>query len=162
MMNIILQGLFAIGATAGFSIIFHVPAKTIPVCSIVGGLGWALYEFIIGYDSTNAMVASFFAAALVGLLSEICARVFKEAATLFTIPGIMPLVPGIYIFRSMEAMLNGNTSTTTYGIDCLKIAAAIAFGLLAVGAVFKILHAMHAKTIEVTNDVIEAIKRPSK
>ena len=53
---------------------------------LIGGLAWSCYQICLYYNA-SAVVGCFIAACLVGLLSDICSRVFKEAATIFIIPG---------------------------------------------------------------------------
>ena len=44
MMHLLTQFLLALFATAGFCVIFRVPVRHIPICMIIGGLGWVTYE----------------------------------------------------------------------------------------------------------------------
>lgn len=160
MNEILLQGILAFIATVGFCIIFRVPIRLIPVCALVGAQAWSLYEFIFNYGSQNQIIATFAAAGLVGLLSDFFARVIKEAATLFIIPGILPLVPGSYIFYTMQALLDNDMSRLSiYGPDTLKIAAAIALGLLVEGAITNVLHTVYHTTKRVTSDVAGVFRK---
>lgn len=105
MSDLLLQFIYALFATCGFAIIFRVPLKHFPVCMIIGGLAWSCYQICLYYNA-SAVVGCFIAACLVGLLSDICSRVFKEAATIFIIPGMISLVPGYNIYYTMEALLS--------------------------------------------------------
>lgn len=160
MSGLLFQGLVAAGGTAGFCILFRVPIREIPVCALIGALGWILYNVVLlaGYD--NKVAATFLAAVLVGLLSEIAARILKEPTTLFTVPGVLPLVPGFHIFKAMEAVMNDNMDSGESWVTLtFKLAAAIALGLLAIGAVFNVVHAIYTKTKYVTTDMIDSLKK---
>lgn len=160
MNEILIQGILAFAATVGFCIIFRVPIRLIPVCALAGALAWSLYELVYNFGSHNQIIATFAAAGLVGLLADVFARVLKEAATIFIIPGILPLVPGAYIFYTMEALIENNMAdVSSYGPDTLKIAAAIALGLLVEGAVTSVIHAIYHKTVRVTSDVMGVFRR---
>ncbi|MBQ0079481.1 MAG: threonine/serine exporter family protein [Eubacterium sp.] len=159
MSEIIIQTLLAAGGTMGFCVLFHVPIRHIPVCGIIGGCAWGLYQLIILNNASSPVMATFMAAALVGLLSDLASRIIKEAATIFIIPGILPLVPGAYIFYAMQALVrNDMMDTSTYLTDTIKLAAAIALGLLAVGAVTKSLREITKKTADAVLESVETFK----
>jgi len=157
--HVLLQTLFAVIGTIGFCILFHVPTRHIPVCGIIGGLAWCLYQVLIGYGDWRIVAATFMAAALVGFLSDVASHIFKEAATVFVIPGILPLVPGAYIFYTMQALIRDDMSATgIHATETLKLAAATALGLLVVGAVTQVLRAIYHKTSDAIKDGTEVIK----
>ena len=138
MSDLLLQFIYALFATCGFAIIFRVPLKHFPVCMIIGGLAWSCYQICLYYNA-SAVVGCFIAACLVGLLSDICSRVFKEAATIFIIPGMISLVPGYNIYYTMEALLSSELGDAAkVGSQTLLMAGAIAAGLLVIGAVINV------------------------
>ncbi|MCQ4637606.1 threonine/serine exporter family protein [Anaerovorax odorimutans] len=130
---------FALFATLGFCIIFHVPTRHIPVAACIGGCGWVVYQLFMS-QGTSAIVACFIASCAVGLLSDIASRVFKDASTIFTIPGILCLVPGSGMYNTMAALVSGDLKeAASTGSNTLMMAGSIALGLLAVGAVLRII-----------------------
>lgn len=138
MMDIFLQFIYMLFPTLGFCVLFRVPLKSFPVCIFIGASTWACYQLFLYYNS-SAVVAAFAAACLVGLLSDISSRIFKEAATIFIIPGILCMVPGAGIYNTMLSLLNNDMSgVTENGISTLLIAGAIAVGLLVMGALIRI------------------------
>ena len=148
MMDLTLQFFLALFATLGFSIIFTVPAKCMVPCVVVGGLGWVVYQIVMFYQQ-SPILACFLAACLVGLLSDICSHIFKDASTIFIIPGILCLVPGSNIFKTMEALLRHDVSNTaSIGSETLLMAGAIATGLLVIGAVSRVVLAVIKKTMK--------------
>lgn len=145
MMHLLTQFILALFATLSFSVIFRVPLNKIPACVIIGALGWVTY--VVTFDYLDSPVIGCFAGACtVGLLSSICARVFKEAATVFVIPGILCLVPGFRIYRTMEALLLHNyEDTAEIGVETLLMAGAIAIGLLVMGVVVGLIRIVYRK-----------------
>lgn len=147
MMILLPQFLLALFATLGFAIIFRVPLSKIPICIVVGACGWIAY-LVSDYYFNSPIIGCFLGACLVGLLSIIAAKVFKDAATIFVIPGILCLVPGAKIFSTMEALLkNDLTEMGTVGLQTLLMAGAIAMGLLVIGAVTRIIRSLITKTV---------------
>ncbi len=138
MNDLIMHLIYALFATCGFSILFKVPAKQIPFCMVTGALSWGCYQSGI-YCDISPVMSCFLASCSVGILSEIFARIRKEASTIFTIPGIICLVPGANIYNTMAAMLEQDfTQTASVGTETLMMAGAIAAGLLIIGSLIRI------------------------
>ena len=129
---------FALFATFGFCILFHVPLRCMLPAAAIGGMGWFAYQLLmeLGLGITASV---FIAACLVAMLADICSRLIKEAATVFVIPGILPLVPGSGIYYTMFHFIRGNMDKAgAWGARTLMIAGAIALGLLVVASVIRI------------------------
>lgn len=129
---------FATFATFGFCILFHVPFRCMFPAAAIGGMGWFAYQLLmeLGLGITASV---FIAACLVAMLADICSRLIKEAATVFVIPGILPLVPGSGIYYTMFHFIRGNMDKAgAWGARTLMIAGAIALGLLVVASVIRI------------------------
>ncbi len=139
----------AVFAILGLAIIFRVPVNRIPACVVVGALGWLTYLVADHYLSSPVM-GCFFGACMVGLCSAEASRIFKEAMTIFVIPGILCLVPGAKIFYTMEALIrNDIEDMAEIGVQTLMMAGAIAMGLLVMGALIKVFRALVSKTVTV-------------
>ena len=137
--SLLLQFIYASLATFGFTIIFRVPKNAIVICSLIGGFGWLAYQLASNNGFTSVM-ACFLGACTVALLSDIFSKLLKDAATIFIIPGIMPLVPGSGMYRMMlELIHNDMTGFATEATHTLMSAGAIAVGLLVMGSLLKIL-----------------------
>ena len=107
-------------------------------------LGMLPVQHILRNVPCNVFLASCF----VGVLSEIFARFRKEASTVFTIPGIICLVPGSNIYYTMAAILEQNfNQAASVGTETLMMAGAIAAGLLIVGSLIRILRSVIRRTV---------------
>ncbi len=145
MMDLLTAFCFALLATLGFCFIFHVPNRHIPIASFIGGIGWMLYQAFLS-TGTSVMISCFFAACVVGLLSDTASRLFKDAATIFIIPGILCLVPGSGMYYTMLELVNGNLeAAAATGSQTVMMAGSIALGLLVVGAVIRVFVAIVRK-----------------
>ena len=80
--------------TAAFAVLFHVPAAFYLRCGVIGGCGWLCYRLLMAAGLT-AIPAVFCATVLVVFLSRLSAVVRRCPVTLFLVPGIFPLVPGL-------------------------------------------------------------------
>ena len=89
----------------------------------------------------NPMLAAFFAAFLVAVLSQLFARLFKAPVTVFLVSGILPLVPGVGMYRMVYYLLKGEQSLSSYYFSyTLQIAGMIALAIFVVDSFFKILY----------------------
>lgn len=96
----------------------------------MGGLGWATYTALLPASGVADNRAYFFGALIVAILSEILARVQKKPATIYLVPGLLPLVPGGGMFETMEATVKGNLEEALLlGFSTLTCAGAIALAI---------------------------------
>ncbi|HYE69439.1 MAG TPA: threonine/serine exporter family protein [Anaerovoracaceae bacterium] len=131
--------IYAFCSTVGFSILFHVPKKHIATAGFVGALGWLTYTYFI-VSGSGSVLACFAGSCIVAIISDVFSRAFKDAATIFIIPGILPLVPGANMYYTMLAILEGNvTETASIGTETLLMAGSIAVALLVVASISKLL-----------------------
>lgn len=141
-MMFLIQFIYAFCATTGFAILFHVPKKEILPAGIVGAVGWLVYMYC-NLDGNGVLIGCFMGACVVGLIADIFSRIFKEAATVFIIPGILPLVPGAGMYYTTLYFINGELEmAATRGTETLLMAGSISLGLLVIGAIFKIYYAL--------------------
>ena len=102
-------------------------------CGIVGELpmvvGYWLYDaLLLGLDS--APVAAFVAGVLVGISAEITARLRKGPAIVYATMGVIPLVPGYGLYRTMEYMVQTDyMQALAAGMETALVAGAIALSL---------------------------------
>jgi len=138
---------FAFCTTAGFSILFHVPKKHILSAGFVDAMGWMTYTWFIASGS-GSILSCFAGSCAVALISELFARFFKDAATVFIIPGILLLVPGANMYYTMLAILEGDVErTASVATETILMAGAIAVALLVVASAAKLLALMARKLL---------------
>jgi uncharacterized membrane protein YjjB (DUF3815 family) len=128
-MDYILPCVYAFLATLGFCIVFDIKKPSfLVVASAVGALGWLVFLLLQG--ATSEVLRYFFATIVVSLLAEVSARILKAPATVFLIPGIVPLVPGGGLYYTMTYLLDGDfPGFADKGIQTASYAAAIAAGV---------------------------------
>jgi uncharacterized membrane protein YjjB (DUF3815 family) len=120
-------------------ILFNVKSKNLIWTGLSGALGWVSY-ILMNRATGGVIVATFIGAVAVGLFSESAARIVKSPATVFSIPGIFPLVPGIGAYTTVQYIFENRLSDAARtAVETIASAAAIAFGIMIVYAVFRIL-----------------------
>ncbi|QQY78747.1 uncharacterized membrane protein YjjB (DUF3815 family) [Keratinibaculum paraultunense] len=129
-MSILIKFLFAFLSTIGFAILFDIPKKSIYKSGIAGALSWITF-YIISSFFGSLIVGTFFASVVVGILGELLARHSKKPATVYIIPGIVPLVPGAGMYYTMLALVRKDFFTAiNKGTETFFIAAAISLGII--------------------------------
>ena len=123
----ILFDLVAAGlATASFGLMFRTKCRSLLPGAVIAGVGYIVYDWIV-LGGGSATVASFAAALLIGVLSELAARLLKAPTVVFATMGVIPLVPGYGLYRTMEYIVKADyPSATAVGFETLMIAGAIA------------------------------------
>lgn len=129
-MVIIKQFVFSLLSTIGFAILFSIPRDSILKSGLVGALGWIGFYITSTYLKSN-IAGTFFAAITVGVLGELLARHYKKPATVYIIPGIVPLVPGAGMYYTMLALVDNDFFlAANKGTETFFIASAISIGVI--------------------------------
>lgn len=122
----------AFGATLSFTILFNVPREQYFFCGLTGAIGWVCYMITSEFSGSVAL-ASFVSSVVLTALSRVFAVRRRTPITIFLLCGIFPLVPGAGIYYTAYHFIMGdNGQATAKGIETIKIAVAIALGIVAV------------------------------
>ena len=116
----------------GFSLLFNVHGKGIVFCMLGGVVCWSAYCLteMLGGDE---MMASFIAAFVTAIFSEVMARVRKCPAIGYLVLGLIPLIPGSSLYYTMNYAVRGNMEMFgLQGMKTIEIAGLMAAGILLV------------------------------
>lgn len=131
-MEIVSQVILAFLATICFSTMFNVPKKELVFCGIAGGIGWFFYHTLtmFGFSSISS---NFFGAFFIAYFSRLFSKIRRCPASVFLTSGILTLVPGSSLYKTaLNIIMENNASAMSYGLETIKIACSIAFGIVAV------------------------------
>jgi len=116
--------------SAGFGIIFNAPRESIVKCGFVGMIGWICY-YILTQNGIDSIPATASASALIALISQFFAKLYKTPMTIFIVGGIIPLVPGGMAYNAMRSFVeNDYNSAINYAAKSFLISGSIAIGLI--------------------------------
>ena len=125
------------GASLFYCIIMSLPKKALWISSISSALTYIIYRIVflsIASEYMGYLAASCFAA----LTAEILARACKMPATIFIFPSIIPLVPGLGLYRTMLCLVRSDMSGfASEGTKTLIISGIIAVTVAVVNAFFR-------------------------
>ncbi|MGL4873801.1 MAG: threonine/serine exporter family protein [Clostridium sp.] len=144
----------ALGAL-GYALMYNVKKDKI-IAATIGGVFTITTYVIINGIFNEILFSTAIASAVITVYSEILARKLKAPATVFLLPGIIPLVPGGGLFYTMTGILTGDRQEfNAYGISTLETAAGIAIGVIIASLIFHHLNKILYKKMR----RIESIKK---
>ncbi|MCX6221915.1 MAG: threonine/serine exporter family protein [Bacteroidia bacterium] len=139
--NILEKGFWAGFAALGFAILFNVPQRTLLIIWAMGALGGLLKFLLLGVE-VNIVLASLAGASLIGVLSVYAAHNKHAPPLVFSIPSVIPMVPGAFAYRMMlgcmeligtssnsETYLKTLAETTNNGLKAIFILIALSAGV---------------------------------
>jgi uncharacterized membrane protein YjjB (DUF3815 family) len=129
-LKILAQLLTSFIATGAFGIIFNVPRNSLIKCGIIGMGGWYIYYALVD-NHHDAVMATLAAAFLVGIVSHVFAKVYKTPVIIFSVAGIIPLVPGGLAYDAMRNFVENDYNTAiSLAAKSFLLSGSIAFGLV--------------------------------
>ncbi len=139
-LELVLQVVSAFVGVVTLAVVFQVPKKYLWPAGVTGAAGWLVY--LITEDVLeNAMFAAFLASVLVAVLSQVFARVLKAPVTIYLVTGILPLVPGVGMYRTVYYLLHNDMAQTSYYLSyTLQVAGMIALAIFIVDSLFKVIY----------------------
>ncbi|GAB4521182.1 MAG: threonine/serine exporter family protein [Anaerolineae bacterium] len=96
-------------AAVGFSVLFNVPRRALWGCALAGAIGHALRTLLMQELGTPIEVATFVGATTVGFIGVALARRLRAPSLIFSVSGSIPMVPGLFAYRAMLALLRLTT-----------------------------------------------------
>lgn len=129
-MPIYVHTVLAFVSCLGFGVLFNVQKQTLLLAAVNGAIGWTI---LLGLDipQVSYIFANLLSAFVVGLLAELFAVLQKTPATSFIVIGIIPLVPGFRVYRSMLFFVRGDLDKgLAEGVHSCFMAVAIAVGII--------------------------------
>ena len=137
-------------AATGFGMIFNVPKKAIGFCAMCGAFGVSIRKMLVVLTdgSVSVALATLAAATIVAFAAEFLSRKMRMPPTTFSVPGVIPMIPGSLMFRSIVyafGMVSGGTESfdaVLFGkgfelaANATVILASIALGVAAPNLIF--------------------------
>lgn len=136
--EIVLQVVSAFVGVVTLAVLFQVPKRYLLLTGVTGAVGWFV-QLTMTELLENQVFVAFLAAFSVAVVSQIFARISKAPVTLYLVTGILPLVPGIGMYRTVHYLLQGNNKETShYFAYTLQVAGMIALAIFVVDSFFKV------------------------
>lgn len=121
--------LFSFLVSACVSVLNNIQRKYFVLCGLAGAFTYMAYLFFTKY--TNESVASLLACIILAVISQLFAKLTKAPSTIFTIPGIMPIVSGSLLFKAFNFLVEDQYSQAlSLGLQAMLVGFSIAIGLI--------------------------------
>lgn len=103
--KILLDAFFAAVAAIGFAAISNPPRSAFKFCALIAAVGHSLRYFLINAVGMNIIAGSLSASVVIGLLAIFIAPRVKCPPETFSYPSLLPMIPGIYAYRTVQAFV---------------------------------------------------------
>lgn len=111
-----------------FGVILKVPRKALPLAALTGILGWSTLSLLNA--SKYIATAPFLAALCVGLVAMTFGKRYRVPSQVFSVPGILALLPGMLALTSIQSFALGRESSgLELAFRVALTAGSITFGL---------------------------------
>lgn len=115
----------------GFSIMFNSQPKMAAVAGIMGAIANTLRLSLTDWTNVPPAVAAFVGALLAGLLASIIRKKVGYPRIALTVPSIVIMVPGLYMYRAMFNLgLTSINEGALWGVRAIMIVLALPLGLI--------------------------------
>ena len=104
LLSLIEKSFWAGVAALGFAILFNVPVRTLFAIWSLGALGGLIKFLGLEFD-LNIILASFLGASAIGIVSIAVAHKVHSPPLIFSIPAVIPMVPGAFAYRMMLGLI---------------------------------------------------------
>lgn len=103
-MMISYEPFFAAFAALGFAVIFNVPKRFLIFVVITAIIGFAVKSLLV-QSGIGIELATLLGAIVIGSIGKVFANIYKEPHQIITIASVIPMVPGIFAFKTITALL---------------------------------------------------------
>lgn len=128
-------------AALGFAVLFNVPQRTLLIIWLIGAAG-GITKLLLMQCDIGIVIATLAGASLVGILCVSAAHNKHAPPLVFSIPAVIPMVPGAFAYKMMLGLMKlaGTTlstesyyqtlaETTNSGLKTVFILMALAAGV---------------------------------
>ena len=147
-MDYLLQAGLSFLAAVAFGILFNAPRRMLIHCGLVGTVGWLVFS-VTQTIAEDQVVATFLGAFTIALMSHIFARRRKMPMILFSVSGIIVLVPGATAYNAMRNVVEQDyLMAIELATRALLISGAIAMGLVFAEIIMQIYSRLYRRVVK--------------
>ncbi|WP_439099711.1 threonine/serine exporter family protein [Desulforhopalus vacuolatus] len=110
--NLLEKTLLATLPALGFGMMFNVPPQTLKYCAMGAASGYGA-RFLLLHWGLDIEWASLFAAMMIGAMGVFWSQQTLSHPKVFTVAAVIPMIPGVYGFKAMIALVEINRSGYT-------------------------------------------------
>ncbi len=125
-----LRFLAAFVGVLGFSIMFNSPIKVALTAAVIGAIADTTNLELVKFFGVAPEIGAFVGALIAGLLASLIWKVTKYPRTAITVPSIVIMIPGLYLYKAMFYTASFDTGeATTWLVRAIMVIVFLPFGL---------------------------------
>ena len=102
---ILSKALFASVTALGFGLISNPPRRALAAVVLTAFLGYFTRATMLDFGHLHIFISCFVSALVMGSCGLIFGRLTRTPATVIYIPALLPMIPGMYAYKAVFAML---------------------------------------------------------
>ena len=135
LMNMLFTTTVIAVSTLIYAILMRVKLRHLPAIGLGAGMTYLIFALLYHFGM-SLLLSNMIAAMVATFYGEVMARIFKAPVTIYSIPSVIPLVPGGSLYYTMAALVGGNEAEfISRGTDTVMIALGIAIGIISVSVI---------------------------
>ena len=128
---VFLRLLAAFVGVFGFSILFNSPVKVAFSAGVIGGIADTINLELVQYFGLAPEIGAFVGALIAGLLASAVWKMTKYPRTAITVPSIVIMIPGLYLYKAIFYMAQFNVDdAASWLIRAIMVIVFLPFGLI--------------------------------
>lgn len=136
MLEFMIQVIGAYAATVTAALFIESPRYALNKVGWIGACGY--FVFLLVKPFSGAIIATLVASLVITIMGQLFARIFKAPVTIFYIPALFPLVPGIGIYKTAFHYINNDFSLSRhYFFETIMISGAIALAIFIIDSLLE-------------------------
>ena len=104
-LNLLQDAFFAALAAIGFASESTPPLNAFKFCALIAAVGHSTRYLLMNVLGWHIVLASFVAAVVIGMLAIFIAPKVKCPPETFAFPSLLPMIPGIYAYHTVQALV---------------------------------------------------------
>lgn len=105
MISILQDAFFAAIAAIGFAAVSNPPKRAFLFCAIIAAIAHSLRYILINFCDWHIVASTTLASFVVGILAVVISPKTKIPSETYLYPSLLPMIPGIYAYRTFGAMM---------------------------------------------------------
>jgi len=155
--EIIEKAVWAGIAALGFGLLFNIPKQVIFTVFVLGFLAGVM-KFISLDFGYSVITATFFASLFVGIVSIPFAYKVNKPIVVFSIPSIIPMIPGFYAYKTILGIMKFTFVKTTNSDHELLLNSIFSNGFMVLFILFAITVGVSAPMLLLGKDMARKLK----
>ena len=135
--TILMHMIFSFISSVTFGVLCNVPRRSLIAGGIIGTIGWMGY-WGLSSNGVGVFLSSLCCSLLLAYAGQIAAHLFKQPLTIFFVPGLVPVVPGITFYEGFKKLLLNEYEQSFYVfLNVVYCAVGITCGLVIASIIFR-------------------------